>query len=161
MGSGKSTCGRLLAERLGWHFTDLDHAITQEQELPVAQIFARHGEAGFREMERQKLLQVLQTPRTVIALGGGTWIDAASREAIRKVAATIWLQAPAGELWRRSQTGEERPLRGSETEFASLLETRLSRYSEAEFTVHTQSKTEAMVVEEILNLLKGDLWLEA
>lgn len=160
MGSGKSTCGKLLAQRLSWNFTDLDLAITQEQQLSIADIFAQQGEAGFRAVEQRMLLRVLQQPRTVIALGGGSWLDAASRKAIREVAVTIWLDASAEDSWQRSESGADRPLRQDRKSFTGLLRARRPVYEQAEIAVRTKGKTQSAIVDEIANKLLGDEWLE-
>ena len=71
MGAGKSTVGRILAARLGWRFLDIDTLITTEQRLTVAEIFARHGEPHFRQLELHAIGKALKEAQAVIALGGG------------------------------------------------------------------------------------------
>ena len=75
MGSGKSTIGRLLAAQLAWRFADLDTEIERESGLTVSQIFARQGEAVFRDIEHECLKRVLgsaseRNTRLILALGG-------------------------------------------------------------------------------------------
>lgn len=71
MGSGKTTVGRLLADRIGWHFADLDDAIEDLLGRSVPQIFAEHGESSFRAAEVDALRKLIAESRIVIALGGG------------------------------------------------------------------------------------------
>jgi shikimate kinase len=71
MGSGKTTTGALLAERLGWRFVDLDHEIERTQSRTVAEIFAQDGEAHFRQLETDALTNLLAETNLVLALGGG------------------------------------------------------------------------------------------
>ena len=76
-GSGKSTLGKLLAERLGLPFLDLDKEVQNEAGMPVRRIFAEEGEAGFRAREKRALDSACRHERCVVALGGGTLLDAA------------------------------------------------------------------------------------
>ncbi|MGB7546541.1 MAG: shikimate kinase, partial [Terracidiphilus sp.] len=71
MGSGKSTVGPLVARRLGWRFVDVDDVIEAEAGIPIAEIFARHGEAAFRDREHSTIARLAATDALVLALGGG------------------------------------------------------------------------------------------
>ncbi len=82
MGSGKSTVGRRLAQRLGWRFVDLDSIIEQRDGRAVSRIFSESGEAAFRAMETQALISSLNEPRLVLALGGGALETPANRHAL-------------------------------------------------------------------------------
>ena len=75
MGSGKSAIGRLLAHRLGLTFEDSDAVIERELGMSIAEIFARHGEAAFRGVERRIIATLLSGPPIVLATGGGAFID--------------------------------------------------------------------------------------
>ena len=79
MGSGKSTIGRLLAERIGWHFVDLDAEIEAAESMSILDIFETRGEAEFRRIEREKmraLVRAIESGRpTVLALGGGAIVQ--------------------------------------------------------------------------------------
>ncbi len=86
MGSGKTTLGPLLAARLGWSFIDVDDVIEAEAGVTIAEIFARHGEAAFRERERATIARLAAGDSLVLALGGG----AIEHEATR----TLLLTAP-------------------------------------------------------------------
>jgi shikimate kinase / 3-dehydroquinate synthase len=74
-GSGKSTVARLLAGRLNWHLADTDADIEGDQGIAVPEIFARHGEAHFRELERRALVKALGSECVVVATGGGAVVD--------------------------------------------------------------------------------------
>lgn len=105
MGSGKSTVGRSLAERLGWRFVDLDSVIEQCDGRTVAQIFAESGEAAFRARENEALLSALQEPRIVLALGGGALETPANRHALstESRACVVLLTAEFDTLYVRCQ----------------------------------------------------------
>ena len=71
MGAGKSTVGPLLAEILGWQFFDADQLLEHREGCTIAELFVRHGEVGFRQLEESTVAELLGLNRTVIALGGG------------------------------------------------------------------------------------------
>jgi shikimate kinase len=103
MGAGKSTVGRLLAERLGWEFLDLDALIESRTGLAVPAIFATHGEPHFRQLESQALASALGRSNLVLALGGGTPEVLTNRLLLEQSPATaiIFLDAPFPVLYDR------------------------------------------------------------
>jgi len=103
MGAGKSTVGRLVADRLGWVFLDLDDHLEARAGLSVPEIFARHGEAHFRRLESSALASALGRPRTVLALGGGTPEVLTNRLLLEQTPGTavIFLDAPFPTLFDR------------------------------------------------------------
>jgi shikimate kinase len=103
MGAGKSTIGRMLADRLGWEFLDLDASIETRTGLTVPQIFATHGEAHFRKLESQALASALGRRNIVLALGGGAPEVLTNRLLIEQTpaTATIFLDAPFSTLFDR------------------------------------------------------------
>lgn len=105
MGSGKSTVGRRLAQRLGWRFVDLDAVIEDRDGRAVAQIFAESGEAIFRAAETGALLSTLQNSRIVIALGGGALETAANRDALSTApqSCVVLLTADFDTLYKRCE----------------------------------------------------------
>ena len=111
MGSGKSSVGAIVAARLGWRFVDLDARIAEEQGASVREIFERRGEAWFRALERDAALRTLgERSDQVIALGGGTVVDRATRRELLGRAFVVTLRAPADELARRLAEAHDRPL---------------------------------------------------
>jgi len=103
MGAGKSTVGRMLADRLGWEFLDLDALIEARAGLNVPQIFATHGETHFRKLESQALASALGRRNIVLALGGGAPEVLTNRLLIEQTpaTATIFLDAPFSTLFDR------------------------------------------------------------
>ncbi len=158
MGAGKTSVGEALAARLGWGFVDLDRSIEAREGRTVPHIFAEDGEKRFRELECEILQQTIAAPDStslVLALGGGAFVSESVRELLRqREIPTVWLDAPAQELFRRCEGPEVvRPLRRNLQEFSELYEQRLSSYRQADLHVITSSKDISAVVDEILEEL--------
>lgn len=156
MGSGKSSVGAELARRLGWEFIDLDKRIESHANKTIAEIFRDAGEASFRQLETMELCELLksQSRSSVIALGGGAFVQPQNRDLLRRHR-TVFLDAPVEELWRRG-SGEPtaRPLRQNQEQFALLYGQRLPYYKEATITVNTGGQDVTSVCTEIEQALK-------
>jgi shikimate kinase len=152
MASGKSSVGQELARRLGWDFVDLDARIESRERQTVPEIFRDRGEPGFRLAETSALRDLLTASLgqdSVVALGGGAFVQERNRELLRQWP-TVFLEAPASELWQRSLTdGIERPLRGDPDQFARLYAERLPFYRQAAVVVETTGKQVAAICLEI------------
>ena len=110
-GAGKSSIGRRLALRLGLPFLDADTEIEAAAGLPITEIFARYGEAHFRDGERRVISRLLAGPPIVLATGGGAFADTRTRAAIRQSGAvSVWLQCRIPTLLRRVAGREHRPM---------------------------------------------------
>src|SRR5438552_2605068 len=158
MGSGKTEVGRALAQRLHWEFVDLDHRI-EENGRAIHEIFAAEGEAAFRAIETATLRELLQesSPHRIVALGGGTFCEAANVELLRSARQmVVFLDAPVEELWRRCNRhgGSVRPLRQDRTQFNTLCQQRRPHYANADFAVQSAGKSVADVAAEIETLLR-------
>jgi shikimate kinase len=111
MGSGKTTVGRRLADRLGRPFLDSDEAIERQTGRTVAQIFTDEGEAAFRSLETDVLTTMLDRDEpAVIAAAGGAVLDAANRAHMRRRGTVVWLRADASALTERVRSSTHRPL---------------------------------------------------
>jgi shikimate kinase len=156
MGSGKTTVGRLLAQRMAWKFVDLDTLIEQAEGKTVAEIFALGGEPAFRRREQELLRRILQEPHAggrVVALGGGTFAQPANLQLLQNAqAVTIWLECPVEQLLMRCALISNRPLFRDESSFRKLYEERLPFYRQATFTVQSGPGDPREVVQQILSL---------
>jgi len=133
-GTGKSTVGRLLADRLGWGFRDADAELEARAGQTVAEIFAAEGEPGFRDREAAVLADLVGLPDHVIATGGGVVLRPANRELLKAAGFVAWLQAPPEVVWERLQadptTAARRPAltTGGFAEVADLMGVREPLY---------------------------------
>ena len=153
MGAGKTTVGKLLAERLGGSFIDLDSEIEKAEGKTVAKIFAESGEAHFRGLERVHLRLASAEPRTVIALGGGAYIDAANREYVEEHGCSVHLEASLSSVGERMEADGSRPLFSDPHRLADLYRQRLPSYRMARVAV----RTDGVEPEEIVELILEDV----
>ena len=129
MGAGKSHAGMLAAALLRAPFVDTD-ALIAEQLGPIEEIFAQHGEAYFRSVERDVAMTVLEKQvrlSGVASLGGGAVMDGDVRQALGRLPHVVWLTAPPEVLFVRA-AGSGRPLAAEEASFRRLLDQRLPVY---------------------------------
>lgn len=157
MGAGKSTVGRRLAERLGRRFYDSDTEIEKAAGQSVADIFDTHGEEEFRRGEQRVLERLLTLEPHVLATGGGAYMNADTRDLMRKHAVTIWLDADLETLWTRVQKRKTRPLLrrpDAKQVLTDLLATRKPIYSQADLVVHSKDGPHGTTVDGILRALE-------
>ena len=160
MGAGKTSVGSALSKRLGWRFEDLDDRIRARERRSIPEIFQQSGEAGFRRSELAALRELLAESESgeplIAALGGGAFVQ----EEVRSLLAaedrmTVFLDAPAQELWRRCARDKvDRPLRREEGEFHRLYEMRRPRYLKAKLHIATNGREIEGIVSEITSSLK-------
>jgi shikimate kinase len=149
MGSGKSTVGPLLAARLGWRFVDADEVIEAEAGAKIAELFSRHGEAAFREREREAIARLVEGEEMVLALGGGAIETEAVRELLLGSAGTLLVHLEVEletTLRRCAGTEAVRPILADRANLAARYERRLPLYRLAHVSIRVDglSPEEAM-----------------
>jgi shikimate kinase len=161
MGAGKSSVGRRLAVRLGVPFVDADVEIEKAAGMTISEIFAAHGEPYFRAGETRVIARLLEGGPQVLATGGGAFMNADTRAAIRAKGISVWLRATLDVLNRRIKRRGDRPLLKSAADPAEtlrkLIEERDPVYAEADLTVESRDVPHETIVDEILEGLRGRL----
>ena len=156
MGSGKTSTGRPLAERLGYGFVDADAVIEQAAGCSIPEIFERDGEAGFRSLESQVLSAISQRHSLVVATGGGV-VTEPENWGVLHSGIVIWLDVVPDQLMQRLKADSTvRPLLQTadpEADLKALLNKRQPLYAEADLTVVINDETPDAVADGILQLL--------
>lgn len=157
MGSGKSTVGRLVADRLGLPFTDLDAAVESATGMTVSELFTERGEPGFREVEHEELGRLVSSDPAVVACGGGVILDDRNRVLLHMLGRVVYLRVTAEEALARVGSAEGRPLLAGPDPLESgrtLLAARERLYEAvADLVVDTGGKAPSGVAEEVVAAL--------
>ncbi|MEU4346323.1 shikimate kinase [Streptomyces sp. NPDC023838] len=156
MGSGKSTVGRLLAERLGAPYRDTDADIVAAQGREIADIFVDEGEPHFRELERQAVRAAVAEHTGVLALGGGAVLDASTRALLAGLP-VVYLSMDVEEAVKRVGLNTARPLLAvnPRRQWRELMEARRHLYTEvARVVVATDDRTPEEVAQAVLDALE-------
>jgi shikimate kinase len=159
-GSGKSSIGRRLSQRLGLDFADADAEIERAANMTIPEIFQSRGEAEFRKGEQKVIVRLLETGPQVIATGGGAFMNADTRARIKEKGVSIWLKADVETLLKRVKRKANRPLLQNadpEGTLRDLLAAREATYAEADLTITSCEVPHEEVVEAIVNLLDTSL----
>ena len=162
MGAGKSTVGRRLAARLDLPFRDADTEIEAAAGMSVADIFALHGEPYFREGERRVIGRLLHDGPSVLATGGGAFMNPETRAWIAETGISIWLKAEFDVLMRRVRKRQNRPLLKNpdpEGSMRQLMASRQPIYALADITVDSRDIPHDRVVDDTLSALLA--WLSS
>lgn len=153
MAAGKSTVGRELAARLGWRAEDVDDLIEKRERSTVSEIFSRHGEPYFRQVEREMLRLVQPMRHVVVATGGGTFVDAENRALINLDGVSVWIDLPLTEVIARIPVDGRRPLAADRAALERLYVTRVESYRHAHVRVDASRLSRAEVVDQIADAI--------
>ena len=156
MGSGKTSTGRPLAERLGYGFVDADAVIEQVAGCTISEIFERDGEEEFRSLETQVMRSISERHSLVVATGGGV-VTRTENWGMMHQGIVIWLDVERRQLLQRLQSDStQRPLlmTGDPAEtLDEILKQRRPLYDEADLTVVIESESANVVADGIIQLL--------
>ncbi len=162
MGVGKTRVGHILARELGRCFLDTDRMIEQRAGKTIAEIFADEGEAHFRQLERDCVLETCQRPDAVVALGGGAVTRADNVAAVRCAGILVCLKADVDTIFARVRRRTNRPLlagldpQAQRAKIESLLRERAPYYDQAHIELYTtQVQTPEDTAGQLLALLES------
>jgi len=156
MGAGKSSIGRRLANTLDIPFIDADTEIEKAAGMSIPEIFESHGEAYFRAGEARVIARLLEGGPSVLATGGGAFMNEQTRALVRARAVSIWLKAEFDVLLRRVRRRADRPLLKTgdpAATLARLIEERYPVYAHADITVLSRDVPHDTIVAEIISAL--------
>ncbi|HEY4136758.1 MAG TPA: shikimate kinase [Alphaproteobacteria bacterium] len=160
MGAGKTSVGRILAQKLALPFVDADAEIEAAAQSTIEEIFARDGEAVFRSGERRVIARLLDGPVAVLATGGGAFMSEETRVHVRQRGLSIWLRADIELLLKRVARRKDRPLlkTGDMREtLRRLLAEREPVYAEADITVDSGEQSAEAVADKTFAALRAHL----
>ena len=154
-GAGKSTVGRLVAERLQAGFVDIDSILIRKEGKPISMIFAEKGEPAFREMERKEVDAALENQPAVIVPGGGWAAQPGNLDGAKARGYFVYLKARAEVAAGRAEPSGTRPILMGDDPVARMRELFKERdpfYARADATVQTEAKSAENVAAEIVKL---------
>ncbi len=160
MGAGKTTVGIYLARTLAVDFVDSDRVIEERAGISIPEIFQRDGEEFFRKVEARTIIEILsQGKPLVLATGGGAFMNAEARAAIKEYSTSVWLNAKLDTLVERVEHNNSRPLLNGinkREKLQSLIAERYPVYAQADIVVDTDSNSRTIITNKILEEL--DKW---
>jgi shikimate kinase len=160
MAVGKTAVGKRLARRLGWAFIDTDHLVEQHEGMPISEVFATKGEQAFRRAEREVVQTLAPTEPVVIATGGGTFVDEANRQALKRLGVVVCLVTKLDTTVDRTAHGPKRPLAAAGEEGArrerleKLYAQRLPAYRQADVFVETEGLSLEDAVTRVMTMIE-------
>ncbi|HYX81404.1 MAG TPA: shikimate kinase [Gemmatimonadales bacterium] len=154
-GAGKTTVGRIVADRLHAGFVDIDTILVRKEGKPISMIFAEKGELAFRDMERKEMDAALSHEPAVIAPGGGWAAQPGNLDVAKPRGYFVYLKARAEVAASRAEPSGTRPVLMGDDPVArmrELLQTRDPFYARADATVQTEAKSAENVAAEVVKL---------
>ena len=158
MGSGKSTIGKLLADRLNRNFIDLDDYIVQKRGMSINEIFKKYGEENFRKSETQSAKNISLLDNHIIALGGGTVVNPKNAEILKTSGKIIMLDISPENVYQRLKNDKSRPLLQTDDKLKAItdmMNSRLPYYNNAaDYKISVYGKSKEKIIEEIINIIE-------
>jgi len=154
MGSGKSSIGTLVSQKLDVPFIDIDSLIEESVGMSITEIFEKKGEVYFRNIEEKITLKFLKKTKNVISLGGGGFINTKIRKEILLNHLSFWLNWDESVLINRIKSSRKRPLafKSTDQELRTIIKDRLKIYSNAQFKIDCNKLTKTEIVKKIIKI---------
>jgi len=157
MGSGKSSIGSLVSKKLNIDFIDVDKKIEKKLGLKISKIFEKKGEKYFRQIEEAETLKYLKNKKTVIALGGGAFLNNKIKKEVLDNHISFWLNWDIKTLVDRIKDSSKRPIayKSSKIEIEELIKKRSIIYSKAMYKIECENFTKNEIVKEIIKIYEN------
>ena len=154
MGSGKSLMGNLVSKKLNIPFIDIDYLIEEHAGMSISEIFKNNGEDYFRNLEEKITLKTLKNNKSVIALGGGGFINDKIRKDILLKHFSFWLDWDESILLKRIRGSKKRPLafKSTDKEIKAIIKKRTKIYSKAQFRINCNKLTKTEIINKIIKI---------
>ena len=153
MGSGKSSIGKIVSQKLQFEFIDTDKKIEEIEKKTISDIFQINGEKYFRNIEEVISIKYLKLNNKVIALGGGGYINPNIRKYTLKKCMSVWLDWKKETLINRIKNSKKRPLaiKLSNLELQKLIIKRSAMYNLSDYKINCDKLDKKQIVEKIIN----------
>ena len=157
MGSGKSSIGSLVSNKLNIDFIDIDNEIEKKIGLKISKIFQKEGEEYFRQIEERETLKFLKNKKTVISLGGGAFLNSKIKKEIINNHISFWLNWDIKTLVNRIVNSKKRPIANklSKNEIEELIKKRSIIYSKAMYKIDCENLTKNEIVKKIVGIYEA------
>ena len=154
MGSGKSSIGKILSEKLKLDFIDIDTKIQEVENYTIAEIFSKRGESYFRKIEEDISISYLKLKNKIISLGGGGYINPNIRKQCIKNCISVWLNWKHETLINRIKKSKKRPLamKLNPLEIKKLIVERSKIYNSSEFKIYCDKLEKSQIVKKIIKI---------
>ena len=159
MGTGKTTVGRAVAHKVGFHLLDSDHEIEHQQKKTIPDIFAQNGEPAFRAMEREFITRGHPAERTVVACGGGLVIQPGMLDLLKSKGVVVCLHASLETILDRTARHRNRPLlavENPEERIRNLYAQREATYKQSGTVVLTDSRPLSDICAHVIRVWRRD-----
>ena len=154
MGSGKSTIGSIISKKLKLNFFDVDKVIENDQKMEISKIFETKGESFFRQIEKKITLNILRNRKSVIALGGGAFLNQDIKNEVLKNHLSFWLDWEIDTLINRIKNSKKRPLtlNISKNQLVEIIKKRSIIYSKALYKINCENLSKYEISKKIIKI---------
>ena len=159
MGVGKSTIGKILAKKLKLKFIDIDRVIETREKSTISDIFRKKGEIYFRKIEKKITLDQLKKNNSIIALGGGAFINTSIRREVKNTSISFWLDLKKQSLLKRLKHSKKRPILNNvnlEDKLTVIYNERKDIYTLANYKIECDKIKKSLIVNKITKIYEND-----
>ena len=158
MGSGKSSIGSMVSKKLNLNFFYIDQLIENDQKMKISKIFEIKGENFFRDVEKKITLNILKNKKSVVALGGGAFINRAIKNEVLENHLSFWLNWSIDTLVNRIKNSKKRPLAVNSTknELIEIIKKRSIIYSKALYKIDCENFTKQEIAKKIIDIYEAN-----